>query len=150
MKDRNAYEAEFDAMIREYGWGVQAVFASEDGPGFAYTVGLARKGLPEIIVFGLPPEAAHPFLNQLGRRFETEGVPALDVDLFDVAEGYPARLLPVSRSAADEYMFATKHRYPGYSAVQLVWCDKHRHFPWDPAFPDALRGQQPILRNNLH
>lgn len=150
MKDRKTVENDFDAMIAKYGWAVQAVFAGDDSPAFAYTVGLSKKGLPEVIVFGLPQQVAHRFLNDMGRRFTNSGVPALDTDLDDVAEGYPARLVPAPRGEADKYMFATQRRYPDYTALQLVWTDKNRRWPWDFGFEQSLVKQQPVLRNHLH
>lgn len=142
--------ASLDDMIARYGWAVQGVFGSPDAPGFSYTVGLSQKGLPEIIVFGLPPQVAHVFLNSLGRRFTTDGVPPLDVDLLDVAERYPARLVPVPRPAADQYLYQALHRYPEYTAVQLVWTDEHSRYPWDDGFDPALVSRQPILHSTLH
>jgi hypothetical protein len=150
MKDRKAVEAEFDAMIAKYGWAVQGVFGSDNSPPFSYTVGLSAKGYPEIIMFGLPMEIAHRFLNDMGRRFTNSGVPALDTDLDDVAEGFPARLVPAPRSEADQYMYAVLHRFPDYTALQLVWPDKNRRWPWDSGFEPSLVKQQPVLRNHLH
>jgi hypothetical protein len=139
-----------DDMIARYGWAVQGVFGSDTSPTFSYTVGLAAKGLPEIVVFGLPAQVAHQFLNDLGRRFTSTGVPPLDTDLTDIAEDYPARLVPVPRAEADKYMFATKHRYPAYTAVQLVWVDTNSLFPWESGFDPDLALKQPILRDRLH
>jgi hypothetical protein len=149
-KDFKIYEAGMDDMIAKHGWAVQGVFGSPTSPSFSYSVGLAAKGLPEVIVFGLPPQVAAQFLNELGRRFTTEGVPPLDVDLLDVAQGYPARLVPVPRVAADQYLFAAKHRYPAYTAVQLVWTDENSRYPWDNGFDPALVSRQPILRSTLN
>jgi hypothetical protein len=149
-KDVKIYQAGIDDMIARYGWAVQGVFGSPTSPAFSYTVGLAAKGLPEIIVFGLPSQVAHQFLNALGRRFTADGVPPLDVNLLDVAKDYPARLLPVPREQADQYLFAAKHRYPAYTAVQLVWTDENSRFPWDAGFDPALVSRQPILRNTTH
>lgn len=150
MKDIKTVEAEFDAMIARYGWAVQGVFDPAGvNPAFCYTVGLAAKGLPEVIVFGLPQKTAHHFLNHLGRLFTSSGVPPLDTNLDDLAEGLPSQLVAVPRGEADRYMFATKRRYPDYTAVQLVWPDAKSLFPWDPGFDDALRWYQPVLRDQL-
>lgn len=145
MKDINQIGAEFDAMIARHGWAVQAVFAEKDSPGFAYTAGLSAFGLPELIVFGLPPPVAHQLLNQLGRRLRDGEALSQDTDLLDVVEGYPARLVPAPRSATDQYMFATQRRYPHYRALQLVWSDPAGRFPWDPAFDPKYRPLQPVL-----
>jgi hypothetical protein len=142
---------DLDTMIARYGWVVQGVF-DVDGkqPSFAYTIGLAAKGQPEIIVFGLPAKLMHLFLNMLGRRFVRDGVPQLDVDLDDVADGLPARLVPVPRAVADSYMVDTLARHPDYTAVQMVWCDRNGRFPWDAGCDTALIKAQPVLRGVAH
>jgi hypothetical protein len=150
MKHPGQVEREFDAMIERYGWAVQGVGEGADHPPFCYTCGLASRGLPDIIVFGLPMQVAHEFLNMMGRRFRIQGVPPLDTDLNDVAENFPARLLGVPRTEADKYMFAVKRRYPDYTAVQLVWTDRFKRWPWDDDFEPSLRERQPILRNKLN
>jgi hypothetical protein len=129
--------------IARYGWAVQIV---ADRPLFAYTIGLADKGLPEVIMFGLPPKVMHQFLNIVGLKFTKEGVPPLDTDLLDLAERFPARLLPAPRAVADLYMHQARFRNENYTAVQLVWPDKRGAWPWEPAY-EAPASAQPILRD---
>lgn len=136
-----------EAMIARYGWAVLGV---GDDPLFAYTVGLADKGLPEIIVIGLPMKIAHQFLNELGRRFTSTGVPPLDTNIDDLAKGLPAQLIAAPRSETDKYMFASKARCPTYTAVQLAWCDKAGRFPWHADFDPTMFELQPILRRALN
>jgi hypothetical protein len=141
-----------DEMIASHGWALQAVFDPEGkDPSFVYTVGLAAKNQPELIVFGMDGKVGGSLLNTLGRRITTEGVPALDTDIPDMLEGgYPLRLIEAPRSETDQYMFATKARYPGYTALQLVWTDMNRRWPWEIGFDPKLVGFQPILRNHLN
>lgn len=150
MKHPSTVRASLDKLIAEHGWAVQGVFGSADSPSFSYTVGLTAKGLPEVIVFGLAPEDGAVFLNLLARRFTTDGVPALDTNLDEVAEGLPAQLVAAPRSETDKYMFATGARYPGYTALQLVWPDANAIFPWQDGFDPGLVRYQPILRQHLN
>ena len=50
-----------DAQMRDdiatYGWHVIKVLEDDEGPGFAFTIGLHQRfAHPELIVFGLPPD----------------------------------------------------------------------------------------------
>jgi hypothetical protein len=136
-----------DDAIAQFGWGVQGVFDPEgEKPHYAYTVGLAAKGLPELLVFSLPSPVMFDFLNNLAVRYVTQGLPPLDTDLHDIAQGLPARLLPIPRPVADQYMQQALHRFPDYSAVQLVWPDECARFPWDANY-SIPADVQPILRN---
>jgi hypothetical protein len=141
---------DLDAKIARYGWAVLGVFGEHDAPPFAYTVGLAAKGWPELIVFGLPLDVARQFLNQLGRRLRDGEQLPLDTAMLGVAEGFPAQLVAVPRQASDQYMFATRRRYPDYRALQLVWTDKAGRFPWERAYDPQFKALQPVLRSRLH
>src|SRR4051812_19071087 len=62
--------------VQEYGCHIIRVFASESGPGFAYSIGMyLNYGQPEVIVFGISAEHAHVILNDIckhaarGERF---------------------------------------------------------------------------------
>ncbi len=61
----DAFFAKIDQQIAEYGWSVIATgtqLASGE-VSMAYTIGLADKGFPEIIVFGLPAHIAQVLVN---------------------------------------------------------------------------------------
>lgn len=151
MSNANRMLASLEAMIDRYGWAVQAVFPGEDSPGFAYSVGMADRGLPDVIVFGLPPEIAQRFVNHVCSEMAEKGkAPPLETDLNHFAEGLPTRFVAVPREQADEYMFAAKRRNPGYTAIQLVWPDNNSRFPWEPEFEQKLVKYQPVLRAQLH
>jgi hypothetical protein len=48
-------DAEMQADIATYGWHVIKVFEDDEGPSFAFTIGLYKRfGHPELVVFGLP------------------------------------------------------------------------------------------------
>lgn len=52
--------------IRRYGWAVIAVLGDDDGPPFAYTVGLTGFGHAEFILFATSQATAAAVLNDLG------------------------------------------------------------------------------------
>lgn len=151
MKKLNHVRDHMDAMIATHGWAVQAVFDPEGKePSFTYTVGLSRSVLPELIVFGLPGRVAHQFLSHAREYMAEHGMPPLDTDMDEFAEGLPTRFVLVPREKADEFMFAALDRYPDYTAIQIVWPDEHGRFPWDAECDPAVKDAQPVLRAELH
>jgi len=63
----NQGDAKVRADVAEYGWHVVMVSGDEEGPGFAYSVGLKETfGHPEIIMFGLRSDLMHTLINDLG------------------------------------------------------------------------------------
>lgn len=55
-------------MVAQNGFGVLGVFPDPDYPEsfwFSYTVGLTEKGLPELVVTGMPSKPAHTLLTIL-------------------------------------------------------------------------------------
>lgn len=136
-----------DQMIARHGWMVQAVFADPPSgqPGFAYTVGLAAKGLPELVVFALPQEYAMVILNQLAMRLTKGETVPRNHRMSDLMGGADALLLPAARERADEFMFQALYRYPDYQAVQVVWTDPAKKFPWEPGYQARYIPLQPLL-----
>src|SRR5262249_52869691 len=61
--DAEGYLDELRATIRIHGWAVQGV--EDDRLPYAYTIGLHDRGLPELLVTGLPPEGAAGLLNDV-------------------------------------------------------------------------------------
>lgn len=138
------YEDFLDELRRRiacHGWEVMTVAHREPHRLIAYTAGLAARGLPELVVTGLPNEPAcqllHGFaeLSVGGAPLAPGGVarcPAGTVRL--VALPHPDVHLPVAASLAG----------PSLSALQLVWPDPQGHFPWEQAYQGG-RGGQPVL-----
>jgi hypothetical protein len=73
ISPREQYLALVQSVIEEHGWAVQGSLPSADDPAAAdvvplfYTVGLTRKGLPELAMMGVPTSLAHLVLNMLAR-----------------------------------------------------------------------------------
>ena len=55
--------------VEEFGWHVALIPEDEEGPAFAFSIGLFRKfGHPEVVVFGLGIEAMHEIVNLIGEE----------------------------------------------------------------------------------
>jgi hypothetical protein len=150
------YDEQLMANIAAHGWHFVHVAAEENSPPFVFTIGLFEKrNHPEIILMGLPPQAAHGILNVLmvkifggGERME----PFARHD--DVTETFPITFVPVAFEHYEEYLGYANWYYgslPGpYPALQLVWPDKSGKFPWEPGYEEAFHALQPILGHMPH
>jgi hypothetical protein len=145
---RELYIRNAMGIIEEHGWMIQGVFPVEETPEnerypFAYTVGLAARDLPELIVFGLPQDVAHTILNDLADRQCSSGdggYGAGDV-LDDVVQGgYLVLLLDVQDTT--RHLTMANNFYGPVKALQLVFQDANHHWPWHPDYQD---GYLPIL-----
>lgn len=139
-----------ERCVAQLGWCVQGV-ASEGGePGFAYTIGLQHSyGLPELIVFGLPLDAAQRLLNLVaerardGVRFETE------VSYADLVADHDVRFRAVlDPGSLQQHMGYALWFYQGapFRLLQVVWPDANGNFVDSPSAPEWLRKAQPLLR----
>src|SRR5947209_11847293 len=73
--------------VARHGWHVIGVEEDEEGPAFAYSIGLYRTfGHPEVIVLGLPVRVLHRIINAVGEevrsgeRFEHLDEPGAGLD----------------------------------------------------------------------
>jgi hypothetical protein len=144
MKTKEQILEEMEAIIARVGWMVTAVFGSEGEPEFAYTVGLAAKGWPELIVFGLPPQTAMAVLNILAERLTDGKTVVRDEPLDYVLEGATVTVIDADRTKADKYMHAARNRDEQYRAAQVVWPDPQHRMPWDEGYDK--RYAQLVLR----
>lgn len=134
------YLDELRATIRIYGWAVQGV--EDDRRPYSYTVGLHDRGLPELLVTGLPPERAAGVLNDVaaaavaGRVFE----PGAHVA---VGDGPLLEIVEVDHPDA-HLNFALAVGGADIRALQLVWADHLGRWPWAAGWAHGRR-RQPVL-----
>ena len=145
-------EAEGDERIlediRSVGWSVILIPEDEEGPAFAYTLGLYHSQRhPEVLIQGLRQERLHGILNGIGeyvkggRRFQADG------EYSGILEGYTCAFRTVDPSLYEEYFGYAVWFYRGqtFPALQAVWPDMEGRFPWEEGFPEALAERQ-LLR----
>lgn len=157
--------ADLRRRIDEHGWAVEAIGDQCSVPGccssylrlarefadFGYTVGLSRfHGHPELIITGIPQmETVHP-LNLLGERVRAGEQFAAG----DLVEGLfacrcPVALVDVDPQESVRHLVAANQLYrnpgaPPVRALQLVWPDPGRQYPWDPGY-SLPESAQPVL-----
>lgn len=140
--DGDELVAELAGQARMHGHAVIAVAGGEDGPSFAYTVGLAglgHPGHPELLVVMESQETAYALLNDLAFRVRDQQV-RLDTPVVFAADAtgrYDAVAAPVPPVVAAEHvtMADTVARAQGWPApvavTQVHLMDGDRHWPWE-------------------
>jgi hypothetical protein len=134
------YLAELRETMLEHGWAVQ--YVESDRRPFAYTIGLTRYGLPELLVTGVAPRRAVRMLNTHGPQTVRDGRPAPGTR---IAHPGTALVEMVQVDHPDAHLiFADAIFGDEVTALQAVWADWRGHWPWSPSFNDG-RGTQPVL-----
>jgi len=110
------------AAVQENGWVVQVVTGR---PLFAYTIGLHQRGLPELLVTGMPPERARLVLNSVAHYLVGGGRPVPGELLLDFVQ--------VQHPSA-HLKFTAMFYGADLRALQLVWPDEQGHRPWCAEF----------------
>jgi hypothetical protein len=134
-------------VIDRFGWAVLHGGGSGTGdPRWSYTVGLSGLGHPEVIVVGLPFEAAETYLNLVGEavRAGARFSPGVVTTALTDADS-PVVFLQV----ADTSRLAVAEQFAGsVDALQLVWPDSTGKLPWEeghrnPPHAQPLLGPRP-------
>lgn len=127
-------------IITKYRWAIQ--FVEGDRPS-AYTIGLHDLGLPELLTTGLNPQKSARLLNSIAKDIlngSTRLQPGMHIDhrdefVLEVVEvDHPAVHLPFALGIFGEPI----------RALQLVWTDDRRKWPWDRGWSHGRR-RQPVL-----
>lgn len=130
--------------IERHGWSITGVYGDEEGPPFAYTVGLTRyDGHPELLVSGLPTKTAARFLNSFGEQVR-RGARYMAGTLLKREDGHRWQFVPVADPlvlvhAQDTYASAEAGYVPG---LQVIWSDCDGRWPWEPEWTTALGTQE--------
>ncbi len=134
------YFDQLRASIRKHGWFVQYIESARTP--YAYTIGLHDWDLPELLITAVSPQRANRLLNKVaadtvrgtvltpGQRIATPAGPLLEVVKVDQPDAH--------------LDFAVAFGGPDIRALQLVWADGRRRWPWSAAFCDGRR-RQPVL-----
>jgi Domain of unknown function (DUF4262) len=121
--------------------------AADDGPAFAYTVGLMhRAGHPELAMTGLAPAVMHHALNVVADRVVRHGLQVQPGDVIEtVLLNAPVVVDEVSAAGLQHIgsWSAWFHR-TSVPALQLVWPTTSGVFAWQPGALPELDELQPV------
>ena len=141
-------EARVIADVGKYGWQVEMIPEDDEGPGFAYSVGIFHTfGHPEFIVFGLVPDEHHNIINLAGELVRN-GMRFIDGDTSSgILQGLDVRFRTVAKNHYREYLGFGGWFYKGddFPTLQIVWPDSAGCFPGDEGFPEPFLRLQPDL-----
>jgi hypothetical protein len=135
--------ARLDAGIADLGHMVLAIFPDgERGlPALNYTVGLAEKGLPELVLTGVRAEDARHILNKLVERLDQRGTPPAEGEVVDdlLGGGFKLRFRALSENEVDRNLFLATDRAARLgraapTAMQLVYQDESGRWPEDNGY----------------
>ncbi len=139
------------ADVEGHGWHVLGVEEDEEGPAFAYSIGLYYNFKhPEVIVFGLPVRVMHLIINAVGeevrsgKRFEHWD------ESDDVLDGYQVAFRTVEPRHYREFLGFARWFYRGddFPVLQCVWPDSQHRYPWHPECKATLSHRQPLLSDD--
>jgi hypothetical protein len=144
-------ELKLSADVEKYGWHVVIVGDDDEGPGFAYSVGMTSTlDHPEIIVFGLPGELMQWMINEIGQRIRNGAPPPVGERVQGLLDEADCILHPVSEAGRAEFFGYACWYYDGadeFEALQCFWPGKiDGLFPWEPGVHESVKQQQPDLR----
>jgi hypothetical protein len=142
---------ELSADVEKHGWVVMRISADGPGPDFAYTIGLLDHfGHPEVIVVGLPLGVAHRILNTLGIAVRGGKRYVAGAVYDDLLEGYDVTFRAVPAYQLGAYLGWGRRYYresgrEDFPALQLIYPDRQRRWPWQDGVADGFRNAQPVL-----
>lgn len=144
-RGKGSVRAKLADIIAEHGWALLSVLAGENSPRFTYTVGLAGKGLPELIIFGLDQTSARPVLNDLARRL-VEGLALSTGDRLVKIATMHLVAVELSDNDVQENLRLAAVFADHFTAFQMVWPDQNGKFPWESGYDSKWLAIQPVKR----
>ena len=147
-----SYLAKQEVIIEKHGHAVQMVFADpeSESPPMAYSIGLAQQGMPELIVFGIPPPHVGRILNDAIAAFKAKTM-VFDEPCYSIVDAGPDNKLcvmlkrvEVAPDAAEQgYLSGAIRRANQHGdkieMAQLFWTDTQGYFPWDGQCDPIMR-----------
>ena len=135
--------------IERVGWHLVIIPEDEEGPGFAFTIGLFHSfDHPEVAVVGQKMELQEYLLNEIGTQVQsglrftpTERYPGLLEGPFDCG------FAEIPKNAYNEYLGYAQWYYRDreFPALQCLWPDRQNRIPIDDDFEPRLRDRQPLM-----
>ncbi|MFF9492766.1 DUF4262 domain-containing protein [Streptomyces flaveolus] len=135
-------------QVEEHGWSVVMVPADDEGPGFAYTIGLRHThAVPELAMFGLDIQTMHALLNALGHHAVAGTALECDTEYHGIIEDRPVILKPAGLRWYREFFgrAIAFYRRPLFPVLHAVWPDADGRFPWQPEADEQYCQSQPQL-----
>ena len=141
-------------LIEEYGWATLFEDTNKNEPPYCYTVGIFETlKLPEIVIFGLDKRRCHRTFHHIYYLLEKsrEAFPHMMINYDILEDGFPVLFNDIDFSVAWDYLDYCNWYYEDksiiYPAMQLIWPDEKKLFPWEENFNYNFIWQQPLICN---
>lgn len=138
MRESSDFYAGIERNIARSGQHLLLIFADGETPAFAYSIGNALQGLPELLLVGnFSPRVAGSILNDLGRKMRELRRP-LEGDI-DVGGQFPVRVRRASAEARLSFTLQAGRylRHEEYDVLQVLLCDAAGIYPGEPGCEPA-------------
>lgn len=124
--------------IDRHGQHIFFIVPEDEEPAFAYTIGNAVIGLPELLLIGnFSTTTSGGILNDLGLKMRASSQPlAHEISL---GGDYPVRIRAASSLATQRYTIQVS-RFLGhvhYRVLQILLCDPNGQYPGEPGCDPA-------------
>jgi hypothetical protein len=139
------------ADVQDHGWHVVGVEADDEGPAFAYSIGLYHSfGHPEVIVLGLRVSVMHRMINGIGEQVRAGSKFGDLHESGEILEGYNVIFRNVERRHYREYFGGALwlYQHDRFPVVQCLWPDSHHRYSWHPLLSQTLLTRQPVLSDD--
>lgn len=141
---KNPYIDQIETMIREHGWAIQGVFATETSDlkfDFAYTVGLMKRGCTaELLIAGIPMKTGAEILNQIAASM-VNGQQMIPPSEWALPGGYVLKAkFYVPRQGSELHLGVARAYYQRLEVpvAQYVWPDSDHRYPWDEGWDPQM------------
>jgi len=138
MSEVSDFYAGIERNIALSGQHLFLIFADGETPAFAYSIGNALHGLPELLLIGnFSPRVTGSIINDLGRKMR-EACRPLEGDI-DVGGQFPVRVRRASAEARRHFTLQAGRylRHEEYDLLQVMLCDPAGIYPGEPGCEPA-------------
>lgn len=138
-----AYLDQVKATIRDSGWAMQAVFATEHSAmkfDYVYTIGLVERGCSaELMIAGLPYKKGAEIINQIAMNMLNLGQLTPPAE-WPLARGFALKSKLFAPRVGGDLHVGVARAYYGRDVVmaQYVWPDAEHRYPWDEGWDPGL------------
>jgi hypothetical protein len=111
------------------------------------SINLPSYAHPEILIFGLSVEKMHRIINDVGNHVRAGARYTAGQVSDEFLKGYEVTFRAVPASQYAGHLGWANWLYDGhdYPALQLIFPDKDRRWPWEDGVSEGFRNQQPVL-----
>jgi hypothetical protein len=138
-------------MVSERGYAIVASQDHDSQTPYTFTIGLAVKGFPDLVAFGLVPEQATPFIMDLAEGMLKDKVVPNEGAMVNE---YMTTFEVPDMARAHSYMPQAEkfYEYRGIACVgeqkirQIVWADADHKMPWQRGCdPETVNSQSFLI-----